>query len=254
MTKRKKSLEFPSTDTKFDSAFTQLMAHLAIPDPNSSAPTQNTDLRLGLNATTQYNPLLAFFGTATTPNTWLYVYPLEKHKATRNGTLTSQKNTLKKAALAIIRPLRISLKAENKTTTGFLSDGDKQYFFIALPTPRTLSAETLRSSNPVPVLSMHSVKHLEHFVDAHDSASSKSTALPEGIYFIWIKRYLGTVAPTTDSQFTHLLFSGKFRNLSNNFPTANLNQTAWYTAAYISTTGAVGDWSPFVSGTITQTS
>ena len=130
----KKTIAFPASDAKFNTAFIQLMAHLAIPDTGSNAPTINTFTRLALNSTTQYNPLLAILGSTTTPNTWLYVYPLAKNKATHNGTLTGQKNTLKKNALAIIRSLRISLKAENKTNPGFLSEGDNQCFFIPPPT------------------------------------------------------------------------------------------------------------------------
>ena len=250
MSKRSKSEQFPATDDKFNSAFPNLVNHLTNPDPTSSAPTVATYTRLGLNTTTQYNPLLAALGNATTSNTWLYVYPLVKQKATRTGTLVTTKNTLRKKALAIIRLLRKEMKILEETTPGTLTAADKQFLFIPDPNPRTSSAATLRSTNPVPELNIHTIKHLEHHLDSRDPSTAESRGLPEGIYFIWIKRYIGTTPPTDQSQFTHLLFSGKFNHVSS-LPSANVNQTAWYTAAYISTIGEVGDWSPFVSATIT---
>jgi hypothetical protein len=253
MAKKKQSIEFPLSDVEFDISFTQLMGHLAEPDPGSTEPAVDSYTRLGLNMDTQYNPLLAFLGDAATENTWLHVYPLEKHKASHTSLLTAQKNSLKKKILAIIRPLRISLKAEDKTSPGFLSEADKKFFYIPIPNVPTSSADTMRTNNPVPALSMYSVRHMEHIIDTHDPGAPKSNSLPEGVQFLWLKRYIGTVPPTSEAQFTHLLFSGKFRNISD-FEAADLNQSAWYTGAFISTTGEVGGWSPFISATILQTS
>ena len=249
MAKKRKSLEFPASDAKFDVAFTNLMNHLASPDTSSSLPTTNSYVRLALNTTTQYNPLLAILGTPTTVNTWLYVYQLEKHKATHNATLKTQKNTLKKKALAIIRPLRISLKALEKTTSGTLTAADKQYLFIPEPNPRTSTIETLRTTHPVPVLSIESIQHLLHMVDLRDPASPKSTSFPDGIVLMQLKRFIGTVAPADITSYTDLLFSGKFRN-SSHFVAANEGQKAWYIGRYISATGEVSDWSAPVSATI----
>ena len=50
-----KSLEFPATDKKFNSAFTGLMGHLAIADPDSGSTTI-TWTRLNMDGTTIYNP------------------------------------------------------------------------------------------------------------------------------------------------------------------------------------------------------
>ena len=253
MAKKKKSIQFPTGNAKFNTAFTQLMGHLAVADTDSGS-TALSYVRLGLNTTTQYNPLLAILGTPTTANTWLMDYPLESHKATRNAILTQQIKTLKKNALKIIRPLRVTLRQQEKITPGFLTPADKQFFFIADTSPRTSTAATLRTAHPTPNLSMFSVKHLEHVVDATNPETPKSHSFPEGAIFLWLKIYIGTVEPTDHSQFTHLLFSPKFRMLSNVFPTVNINQTAWYTAAYIGADGKVSGWSPFVSSTITKTS
>jgi hypothetical protein len=250
--KKEKPEEFPSEDKEFDVAWRALMAHLAIPDLDSSTPLVDSYIRLGLNVANQYNPLLALFGNTTTANTWCYVRPLQENKNTRTGILTGQKNTIKKSALVIIRAMRNGLKAENITTPGFLTNNDKKCYFLPEPNPRTSSAETFRVAAPVPLLSMSSVKHLEHVVEIHNPDTPKSTALPAGVYFIWLLRYVGTVAPTDPSQFTTLLFSRKFRNLST-FLAAQAKQDVWYTACYLSTTGDIGEFSPFLHSTVAQT-
>jgi hypothetical protein len=250
MTKRKKSISFPSSAGKFDIAFRALMIHLGIADPSSGSTTISWT-RLGITSTV-YNALLAILGNATTANTWLFVRPLQENKATRNATLRGQEKALIIAAMLLIRPLRLSLKSANKLTPGFLTAGDAQCFFIPEPNPRTSSVEAFRIAAPVPLLTLHSVKHLEHMVDIRDAASPESNALPEGVVFIWLLRYVGTTAPTEWTQFTHLLFSGKFRNIST-FLAAQAKQDVWYTAAYISVTGELGQFSPFLHSNVAQT-
>ncbi|HEX7415527.1 MAG TPA: hypothetical protein VF411_15915 [Bacteroidia bacterium] len=249
MTQKKKSMSFPATDVKFDLAFKALMVHLGLADPDSGSTTV-TWTRLGLDATTVYNVLVALLGTSTTVNTWLYVYPLEKNKATHTTTLKDQKNALKKKILAIVRAQRIIVKDKDHATPGFLTATDKQCFFIsAEANPRTSSIATFRTAHPVPVLSIQLIKHLLHVVDGRDPETPKSTSLPAGMYFIQLKRFIGTVAPTDVRQYDDLVFSGKFRN-SSHFTAANEKQTAWYIGRYISTTGDVGDWSAPITATI----
>ncbi len=247
---KKKSENFPTKSDLFDVALKALMAHLAIADPDSGSTTI-TWTRLAINSV-QYNLLVALFGTTTTTNTWLYVYPLQKNKATRTGTLTTQKDALKKKILAIIHAQRTILKATEKATPGTLTPTDKTAFFIPVPNPRTNSAEMFRIGAAVPLLSLSSVNHLEHFIDAHDPTTPKSTALPDGVVFIWLLRYVGTTAPTEWTQFSHLRFSGKFRNISS-FLATQAKSDVWYTACYISSTGEIGGFSPFLHSTVAQT-
>ncbi|HEX7415448.1 MAG TPA: hypothetical protein VF411_15515 [Bacteroidia bacterium] len=247
---KKKSINFPIKDELFNVALIALMYHLGIADPDSGSTTV-TWTRLGITPT-KYNLLLALFGSTTTVNTWLYVYPLQKNKSTRTGTLTTQKDTIKKKILAIIHPERTILKATEKATPGTLTPSDAKLFFIPAASPRTNSAETFRIAASVPSLSLSSVKHLEHFIDAHNAETPKSTALPDGVVFIWFLRYIGTVAPTDWTQFQHLRFSGKFRTISK-FLATQAKQDVWYTACYISVTGDIGDFSPFLHATIAQT-
>ena len=79
MTKKKKAISFPSKDPVFDTAFKSLMAHLAIPDPDSSTPLINSYTRLGIPIAI-YNMLLALLGTATTVNTWLRQAAMQRIK------------------------------------------------------------------------------------------------------------------------------------------------------------------------------
>jgi hypothetical protein len=251
MSKAKKKPEnFPTKDDLFDAGVRALMAHLAIADPDSGSTTI-TWTRLNIPATV-YNALLALFGTTTTSNTWLYVYPLEKNKATRTGTLTTQKNTLKKKMLAIIHSQRTILKATEKATPGTLTPTDAKAFFIPEPHPRTNLAESFRIADAAPLLSMYTVKHLEHVVDAHNPETPESKGLPDGVAFIWLMVYVGTTAPTAWTQFSHLKFCTKFRNVSN-FLAAQAKSDVWYTACYISESGEMSNFSPFLHSTIAQT-
>jgi hypothetical protein len=250
MAKKKKAETFPTKDDLFDVGVKALMAHLGIADPDSGSTTV-TWTRLGIPAAV-YNMLVALFGTTTTTNTWLYVYPLEKNKATRTGTLITQKDTLKKKMLAIIRSQRTILKATEKATPGTLTPTDAKAFFIPEPNPRTNTTETFRIADAAPLLSLHTVKHLEHVVDAHDPETPKSTGLPEGVAFIWLLVYVGTTAPTVWTQFSHLKFCTKFRNVSN-FLATQAKSDVWYTACYISQSGDMSNFSPFLHSTIAQT-
>jgi hypothetical protein len=89
-----------------------------------------------------------------------------------------------------------------------------------------------------------------HVVDAVNPESPKSKSLPQGVDKIEIVRYVGTTAPTDPSQYTHLLFSGKWRNHSIFTVSTQQKQTAWYIARYIGTTGWEGAWSQPVSSTV----
>jgi len=250
MAKKKKSITFPTKDELFNAAIIALMNHLAVADPDSGSTTI-TWTRLNIPSAV-YNALLALYGSTTTVNTWLYVYPLEKNKATRTDTLVTQKDTLKKKILAIIRSQRTILKATEKVTPSTLTPTDAKVFFIPEANPRTNSTESFRIADAAPLLSMHLVKHLEHVVDVHDPEAPKSTGLPEGVVFIWLMIYVGTVAPTAWTQFSHLKFCTKFRNISN-FLAAQAKSDVWYTACYIGESGDMSNFSPFLHSTVAQT-
>jgi hypothetical protein len=249
MAKKKESTSFPKTDNKFNNAFQPLMDNLAVPDPESSDTVNPSWQRLGLDDTTVYTPLLDILGDATQPNSWLYVYPLEKGRSTHTGTLKDQKNDLKKAALAIIRPQRLILKALEKANPGFLTANDKKAWFINDTGHISHPSASLLTTNVVPVLSIYSIKYLQHVIDARNPETPNSTGFPEGLILLEISRFVGSEAPTDPSQYTHLLFSGKFRNRST-FAMSEARQVAWYIARYISPTGQVSNWSTSVSATI----
>ena len=257
MAKKPKAETFPTKDELFNTGVIGLMAHLGVIDPEAVVPTGGTAVvtytRLGIPSTI-YNALLALFGSATTPvlNTWLYVYPLEKNKATRTGTLSTQKKALKKKILTIIRLQRTILKTLDKATPGTLTSNDKTSFFIPVPNPRTNSTNSFRVADAAPLLSMHQVKHLEHVVDAHDPEAPDSKGLPDNAVFIWLLVYVGTTAPTSWTQFSHLKFCTKFRNISN-FLATQTKSDVWYTACFIGTSGEMSNFSPFLHSTIAQT-
>ena len=240
-----KSLEFPATDKKFNSAFTGLMGHLAIADPDSGSTTI-TWTRLNMDGTTIYNPLVAYLGATATNNTWLHVFPLQESKTTRNATTKLQKNTLKKEILSIVRSQRKILKAHEELTPGFLTANDKLFWFIPEPNPRTSTNEMLRTAHPIPALSIFLSKHLQHVVDFHDIENPTSHALPGGIILFELFRYIGTVAPTDPSQFQHLLFSTTFRNLSN-FLVTDVHKDAWHAGRFIGSQGEEGALSVWIN-------
>ncbi|MHB8402702.1 MAG: hypothetical protein ACYDCN_11875, partial [Bacteroidia bacterium] len=221
-----KPLEFPRTDKPFDKGFRGLMGHLAIPDPDSTITT-NSWTRLGIDAATIYNPLVAFLGATGTNNTWLHVFPLQESKTTRNATTKLQKNTLKKECLSLIHSERKILKAQEHLTPGFLTANDKLFWFIPEANPRTSTMETLRIAHPIPALSIFKRLHLQNIVDFHDIDNITSRALPDGIILFELFKYTGTVPPTDPSQFKHVLFSTHFRNLVN-VPVSEAKLDTWY--------------------------
>lgn len=240
-----KSLQFPTADKKFDVGFRNLMTHLAIADPDSGSTTV-TWTRLHMDATTIYNPLVAYLGAAATNNTWLHVFPLQESKTTRNATTKLQKNTLKKEILSIVRSERKILKEQERLTPGFLTANDKLFWFIPEPNPRTSTGEMLRAAHPIPVLSVFARKHLQHIIDFHDSDDITSHALPAGIILFELFRYIGTAAPTDPSQFSHLLFSTTFRNLSSYLVT-DVHKDAWYAGRFIGSQGEEGPLSVWIN-------
>jgi hypothetical protein len=250
MAKKVRAINFPTANAKFNLAIIQLMGHLAIADPDSGS-TVVSWTRLGITSAV-YNALLALFGTTTTVNTWLYVHPLAANKATKNSTLTGQQKALKKKILALVHGQRLIEKNVEKVAPGTLTQMDMQCFFIPEENPRTSSAEMLRTAHPIPVISISHIAYLLHIIDFRDPEEPKSTGLPQGCILLQIKRYIGTVAPTDPSQYSDLLFSGKFRNPSTFLP-ANAKQSAWYIGRYIGPTGTISDWSTPVNQAVAFT-
>ena len=241
--KTEKALEFPVKDALYDSAFHQLMANLAIGDSQSSAPGTLTYVRLGINVATIYTPLVNLLGTPTTANCWASVYPAEKASGTHTGPLTTQKKTIKKNALKLIRAERIILKELEKVSPGTLTALDKKVWYIGESNAITPSMDAVRTQHPMPALTIHET------LDTVNPESPKSKGMPEGMQFIWIKRFIGAVAPTDPDLYGHVIFSGRFRNLSD-FSATYRRQPVWYIAAYISTTGVVGKFCDPVNGTV----
>jgi hypothetical protein len=249
MTTKKKAITFPVKDDLFDAAFRGLVTDLGSPDLTSSSPTVNTYIRLVLNVTTVYTPLVNLLGTATTVNSWEYVYALVKNKATYTKPLNDRKKAIKAAALKIIRPQRLILKEEEKAVPGTLTNNDMNMWHIPFPTPKTPSMDKVISSHPVPTLHIHEIKTNQHVVDTRDPEAPDSKGMPEGMQFVWLKYFIGATPPADHNQYTHSAFSGKFRNLST-FSAASKKQTVWYIAAYISKTGVLGTFCDPVSVSI----
>jgi hypothetical protein len=246
---KKKAPSFPVPDDLFSDAFQGLMAHLSVSDPESNDTVNPSWQRLGLDNVTVYTPLVKLLGSETTPNSWLYVFPLEKGKATFTPVLKVQKDDLKKKTLGIIRPERIILKELEKASPGFLTALDKKTWYIGEPNPLTSIDASLRTLDPVPSLRINSISYCLHVVDACFAETPSSKMFPDGIILMELARYIGAEAPTDYSQYTHLLFSGRFRNLSK-FGAADRKKEAWYIARYISPTGWESRWSEAVSATI----
>jgi hypothetical protein len=225
------------------------MANLAVPDPESSDTVNPSWKRLGLDDITVYTPLLNILGDATDCRSWIYTYPLEKSTATHTGTLKDQKNNLKRAALSIIRPQRLILKALEKANPGFLTANDKLTWYIQDEGHHGHPSASLLTTSVVPILTIQSIKYLMHVVDARNPETPRSTGFPEGLILLEIARFVGSEEPTDPLQYTHLLFSGKFRNISK-FAMSEARQVAWYIARYISPTGQVSNWSTAISATV----
>jgi hypothetical protein len=249
MSKKEEPLEFPDTDGDFHTAFTQLMTDLAVPDTQSSQPLVVSYVRLGININTVYNPLVALMGTPTTADCWASVYPAEKTKGTHDEVLTLQKNTIKGKALKLIRAQRIILKAQETISPGTLTALDKKVWYIDEPNPITPSLDAVLHQHPVPALTIHETRSLQHTLDAVNPDSPKSRSMPEGMQFIWIKRFIGATAPTDPELYATVGFSGRFRSVSN-FSAVYKRQQVWYIACYLSTTGVIGNFCDPISGTV----
>jgi hypothetical protein len=249
MAKKKKAITFPSEDAKFDGAFRGLVLDLGTPDTTSSQPAVDTYIRLGISGPNVYTPLVNLLGTPTTVNSWEYVYALVKNKATYTKPLNDRKKVIKAAALKLIRPQRLILKEEEKAMPGTLTTNDMNMWYIPLPTPKTPSMDAVISVHPVPALSIHEIKANQHIVDTRDPEVPESKGMPDGMQFVWLKYFIGATPPADHNQYTHVIFSGKFRNLST-FTTASKKQTVWYIAAYISKTGVLGTFCDPVSVSI----
>jgi hypothetical protein len=246
---KKKAPSFPIPDDPFDGAFQGLVAHLSEPDPTSNDIVDPSWQRLGLSNTAVFTPLVKLLGSETTLNSWLYVFPLVKSKATYTKPLKDRKIDIKKAALDIIRPARMILKAQEIASPGFLTENDKVVWFISERDPITPSHDAMLTKHPRPVVSIHEIKNNQHVIDVRDPDHPKSHSLPDGIILLHIVRFIGAVPPADPLQYTHLLYSGKFRNLST-FTADYKKQTAWYVAQYISPTGEESHWSEPVCATI----
>jgi hypothetical protein len=249
MAKKKKAETFPTKEALFDGAFRNLVNNLGTPDTTSSQPAVDTYIRLGISGPNVYTPLVNLLGTPTTVNSWEYVYPLVMNKSTYTVPLKNRKNAIMKSALEIIRPERVILKKQNKLNPGFLTENDLAAWYIPLPNPLTPSMDATLTLHPVPAVSIHEIKSMQHVVDTVDPKSPKSNSLPAGMQFVWLKYFIGATPPADHNQYTHVCFSGKFRHVAT-FLSTYQKQQVWYIAAYISTTGVLGEFSAPISTNI----
>src|ERR1035437_7969700 len=165
---------FPMGDVIFNVAFNQLMEDLGIMDPDSTAPAVVTWTRLGLDNPTQFAILLSFLVR------WNKVYPLQRSIATRNGTTKTERNTVKKGVLDIIKPERLLLKAKETQTPGFLSTKDKKVWYIDAVTARTFK----QAPAGAPLVVVESNEHLLHLLRVTNPATPGKTAKGDGVSHI----------------------------------------------------------------------
>jgi hypothetical protein len=117
------------------------------------------------------------------------------------------------------------LKANEKASPGILTASDKLTWYIGEPNPLTSIDASLNTLHPEPSLQIKSISYCMHVVDAYYAGTPSSKMFPDGIILMELARYIGTEAPTDYSQYSHLLFSGRFRNLSK-FGAADRKQEA----------------------------
>jgi hypothetical protein len=103
------------------------------------------------------------------------------------------------------------------------------------------------ASSLKPVLSIKKYDVGEHIVSVVNPETPKSSALPDGIKFAKLYRFIGTAAPTAISQYTFVANAKKGKALSS-FADADLAAFAagtvvyaWYIARYESNKGVLGD-------------
>lgn len=98
-----------------------------------------------------------------------------------------------------------------------------------------------------PVLAVKKYDVAEHVLSVTNPDTPKSHALPDGIKFAKVYRYIGTAAPTALSQYV-FVGSAKRGSVLSSITSADLaaipantNSYAWYIARYESNKGVLGD-------------
>ncbi|MBI3502116.1 MAG: hypothetical protein HY063_09995 [Bacteroidetes bacterium] len=96
----------------------------------------------------------------------------------------------------------------------------------------------------IPVLFLRRMKVGEHLLTTKDPDKKKTEAIPHGMKFCKVYRFIGTAAPTSIKQYEFIvnakrgLALSKFSDLGLD---PNLKLWAWYIARYESSTGKLGD-------------
>jgi hypothetical protein len=95
----------------------------------------------------------------------------------------------------------------------------------------------------IPVLTERLNTEGEHKLGARNSQTPKSRAIPKGMKFCKVYRFIGTAAPTSISQY-QFIGNAKRGLIVSNFAEigldANVKLWAWYIARYESTKGVLG--------------
>ena len=133
----------------------------------------------------------------------------------------------------------------DKVSPGFLTDGDKQYFYIIDPSAHTFG----QAPKETPQITIEKITHLRHLLRIVDKEHPKSKALPDDAEKIEVRRFIGITAPTSEDQYSPYVNIGKF-HVDSTFTVADANQVSWYIARFVSYRGDPGEWSAAESCTI----
>ncbi|HEX7413221.1 MAG TPA: hypothetical protein VF411_04175 [Bacteroidia bacterium] len=184
------------------------------------------------------------------------LYPLYADKKRVNTETTDEMNIL----IAVVKkydndPLTGARLLDKVATNGTISDCET--FQVkrgsALAAVSHQGASTARNvgglvSGPAkPVLATKKYDVGEHLISVTNPNTPKSHALPSGIKFAKVYRFIGTVAPTSINQYV-FVGNAKRGSVLSSFTSADLTVVpvgtevfAWYIARYESSKGVLGD-------------
>ena len=232
----------PSGDVVFNVVFNQLMGALGLADATSNAPAVISWTRLGMDNVTQFAVLTSLLVR------WNKVYPLQRSKATRNGTTRLEKNTVKKAALAILRPFRTIIIAKDKLTPGFLTTQDNKLWYIDTRASITFQ----KAPEHAPIVAVESNEHLLHLLRVSDPNTPGSKSKADGASHIEVRRFIaekGLQPPADLDQWTMIALSGSVHIVSH-FEVDDVGKFAHYYVRYRGNHNSVGATSEVVSSVI----
>lgn len=154
---------------------------------------------------------------------------------------TQTKNTTRETLVQKIR-----MHAQQFQARPNVSDALRADLGITIPASNQTSvgAPTTR-----PVVSIQTGNRLQHVVNFQDEMTPTSRAKPAGVLGCEIYRFVGTVPPTSNDQYSFLSLDTATPFVAN-FNEADGGKTAYYIARWTNRAGDKGAWSAVASATI----